>query len=87
MLETAVLLGSAPPVTNAVRFGFWGAEEIGIVGSKKYIESLDIEALKDIALYLNFDMVGSPTPGYFTYDGNPSAALGSTVTPRPVATM
>ena len=81
VLETAVLLGSAPPVTNAVRFGFWGAEEIGIVGSKKYIESLDIEDLKDIALYLNFDMVGSPNPGYFTYDGNQSTALGSNESP------
>ena len=29
--------------------------------------------LKDIALYLNFDMVGSPNPGYFTYDGDQSA--------------
>ena len=29
--------------------------------------------LKDIALYLNFDMLGSPNPGYFTYDGDQSA--------------
>jgi Zn-dependent M28 family amino/carboxypeptidase len=81
VLETAVLLGSAPSVNNAVRFGFWGAEEIGIVGSKKYIESLDVEDLKDIALYLNFDMVGSPNPGYFTYDGDQSTALGSNESP------
>ena len=59
---------------HAVRFGFWGAEELGIIGSKKYIESLDVEALKDIALYLNFDMIGSPNPGYFTYDGDQSTA-------------
>ena len=58
-----------------MRFGFWGAEEIGLVGSKKYIESLNVEQLQDIALYLNFDMIGSPNPGYFTYDGDQSTAL------------
>lgn len=75
LLETAVQLGSSPEVKNVVRFGFWGAEELGIVGSRKYIESLDVEGLKNIALYLNFDMIGSPNPGYFTYDGDQSTAL------------
>ena len=75
ILETALQLGSSPDVKHAVRFGFWGAEEIGLVGSKKYIESLNVEQLQDIALYLNFDMIGSPNPGYFTYDGDQSTAL------------
>jgi Zn-dependent M28 family amino/carboxypeptidase len=73
VLETALQLGSSPDVRNAVRFGFWGAEEFGLVGSNKYVQSLDVDALKDIALYLNFDMIGSPNPGYFTYDGDQSA--------------
>jgi Zn-dependent M28 family amino/carboxypeptidase len=73
VLETALQLGSSPPIQNAVRFGFWGAEELGLVGSEKYVETLDINALKDIALYLNFDMLASPNPGYFTYDGDQSA--------------
>jgi Zn-dependent M28 family amino/carboxypeptidase len=60
-------------VRNAVRFGFWSAEELGLIGSTKYVETLDVEALKDIALYLNFDMLASPNPGYFTYDGDQSA--------------
>lgn len=81
VLETAVQLGSEPATANAVRFGFWGAEEVGIVGSRKYIESLDAEHLKDIALYLNFDMLGSPNPGYFTYDGNQSTALSRDESP------
>ncbi|MCV7282772.1 M20/M25/M40 family metallo-hydrolase [Mycolicibacterium flavescens] len=70
ILEAALQLGASPDVNYAVRFGFWGAEEIGLYGSNNYVESLDIEALKDISLYLNYDMVGSPNPGYFTYDGN-----------------
>jgi Zn-dependent M28 family amino/carboxypeptidase len=73
ILETALQLGSSPDVHNAVRFGFWGAEEEGLLGSTNYIESLNQEQLKDIALYLNFDMLGSPNPGYFTYDGDQSA--------------
>jgi Zn-dependent M28 family amino/carboxypeptidase len=73
VLETAVQLGSSPDVKNAVRFGFWAAEEEGLVGSTEYVKTLDVEALKDIALYLNFDMLASPNPGYFTYDGDQSA--------------
>jgi Zn-dependent M28 family amino/carboxypeptidase len=72
VLETAVQLGPSPQVTNAVRFGFWGAEEHGLLGSNDYVQSLNLDALKDIALYLNFDMLASPNPGYFTYDGDQS---------------
>jgi Zn-dependent M28 family amino/carboxypeptidase len=85
VLETALQLGSSPQVHNAVRFGFWGAEELGLIGSRKYVESLDVDALKDIALYLNFDMLASPNPGYFTYDGDQSMPLdkrGSPLVPE-----
>ena len=53
-----------------MRFVFFGGEEEWLIGSDDYVKSLDVEALKDVALYLNFDMVGSPNPGYFTLDGN-----------------
>jgi Zn-dependent M28 family amino/carboxypeptidase len=72
ILETAVQLGPSPQVNNAVRFGFFGGEEAGLLGSNNYVQSLNEDALKDIALYLNFDMLGSPNPGYFTYDGDQS---------------
>ncbi|GLE54450.1 lipoprotein aminopeptidase LpqL [Mycobacterium montefiorense] len=72
ILETAVQLGNSPQVHNAVRFGFWGAEELGLIGSRNYVESLSLDDLKNIALYLNFDMLASPNPGYFTYDGDQS---------------
>ena len=77
VLETAVQLGSSPQVNHAVRFGFWGAEEVGLKGSMNYLESLNEDQLKDIALYLNYDMIGSPNPGYFTYDGDQSLPPGS----------
>jgi Zn-dependent M28 family amino/carboxypeptidase len=85
VLETAVQLGNSPPVHNAVRFGFWGAEELGLIGSRNYVESLDLDGLKDIALYFNFDMLASPNPGYFTYDGDqslPMDARGRPVVPE-----
>ncbi|WP_137144217.1 M28 family peptidase [Mycolicibacterium sp. CR10] len=72
VLETALQMGPSPEVTNAVRFGFWGGEEEGLLGSHAYVQSLDIEALKDIALYLNFDMMASPNTCYFTSDADQS---------------
>lgn len=75
VLETARQLGDSPDVHNAVRFGFWGAEELGLIGSTKYVESLDFDALKDIALYLNYDMLASSNAGYFTYDGDQSLPI------------
>lgn len=85
VLETAVRVGNSPPVHNALRFAFWGAEELGLIGSRNYVESLDLTALKNIALYLNFDMLASPNPGYFTYDGDqslPMDARGQPVVPE-----
>lgn len=85
VLETAVQLGNSPKTQNGVRFGFWGAEELGLIGSRNYVESLDLPGLKDIALYLNFDMLASPNPGYFTYDGDqslPAENRGQPVVPE-----
>nr|WP_090276123.1 M28 family peptidase [Mycolicibacterium komanii]CRL69276.1 putative aminopeptidase [Mycolicibacterium komanii] len=73
LLETAAALGSRPPVTNAVRFVFWASEENGLAGPTKYVQGLSPDELRDIALYLGFDMLGSPNAGYFTYDGDQSA--------------
>ena len=77
LLETALKLGSSPNVKNAVRFSFWGAEEPGLLGSQAYVDSLDFEQQLDIAMYLNFDMIGSPNTGYFVYDGDDSDAEGA----------
>lgn len=74
LLETALQLGSSPPVHNAVRFAFWGGQETGLDGSTQYVRGLDEGQLADVALYLNFEMLGSTNTGYFTYDGDQSAA-------------
>lgn len=55
-------------LTHRLRFAWWGAEEIGLVGSTRYVESLDEAALGQIAGYLNFDMIGSPNYVRYVYD-------------------
>ena len=80
-LETALQLaelGIEP--RNQLRFIWFGAEEAGLVGSAYYISQLTQREQKDIAVMLNFDMVGSPNPGWFVYDGDASdtASTGST---------
>jgi Zn-dependent M28 family amino/carboxypeptidase len=71
-------LGIQP--VNQVRFIWFGAEEAGLVGSAFYVSQLTKRELKNIAVMLNFDMVGSPNPGWFVYDGDASdtASTGST---------
>jgi Zn-dependent M28 family amino/carboxypeptidase len=77
LLEIANEMGGSPRVNNAVRLAFWGAEEFGLLGSEHYVSSLSFEEQLDIALYLNFDMIGSPNAGYFVYDGDDSDGEGA----------
>lgn len=77
VLETAVQLGADPETTNAVRFAFWGAEEVGLRGSDAYVAGLSPEEVDAIALYLNFDMLGSENAGYLAYDGDDSDKFGA----------
>lgn len=72
VLEVAVQMANVDPV-NKVRFAWWGAEEAGLVGSDTYVFGLSDAELAQIALYLNFDMIGSPNFVRFIYDGDGSA--------------
>ncbi|WP_405931319.1 M28 family metallopeptidase [Streptomyces sp. NBC_00827] len=58
--------------TKHLRFAWWGAEELGMVGSRYYVNSLTTANRSKISGYLNFDMIGSPNPGYFVYDDDPA---------------
>ncbi|MEU9184021.1 M28 family metallopeptidase [Streptomyces sp. NPDC048484] len=58
--------------TKHLRFAWWGAEELGMVGSRYYVNSLSTANRAKISGYLNFDMIGSPNPGYFVYDDDPT---------------
>jgi Zn-dependent M28 family amino/carboxypeptidase len=80
-LETALeFAASGIEPVNQVRFIWFGAEESGLVGSQYYVDQLTARERKNIAVMLNFDMIASPNPGWFVYDGDASdtASTGST---------
>ncbi|MGA4957934.1 M28 family peptidase [Streptomyces lavendulocolor] len=73
VLETALAVSRAQlKPTKHLRFGWWGAEELGLVGSKYYVNNLPSTERAKLSGYLNFDMIGSPNPGYFVYDDDPA---------------
>ncbi|MBQ0883898.1 M28 family peptidase [Streptomyces sp. RM72] len=73
VLETALAVArSGYQPTKHLRFAWWGAEELGLVGSRYYVNSLGSAERAKISGYLNFDMIGSPNPGYFVYDDDPT---------------
>ncbi|AVH96046.1 hypothetical protein GCM10010497_08580 [Streptomyces cinereoruber] len=73
ILETALAVSRAGyQPSKHLRFAWWGAEELGLVGSKYYVNNLPSTERSKIKGYLNFDMIGSPNPGYFVYDDDPT---------------
>ncbi|HJQ14629.1 MAG TPA: M28 family metallopeptidase, partial [Anaerolineales bacterium] len=80
LLEVAEQMAKVKP-KNKVRFAWWGAEEANLVGSTAYVNSLSQAEQDKIALYLNFDMVGSPNYVFFIYDGDDSDAVGAPAGP------
>ncbi|WP_369171612.1 M28 family metallopeptidase [Streptomyces sp. R28] len=73
VLETALAVSRAGyKPTKHLRFAWWGAEELGLVGSRYYVNNLSSANRAKISGYLNFDMIGSPNPGYFVYDDDPA---------------
>jgi Zn-dependent M28 family amino/carboxypeptidase len=65
-----------------LRFAFWGAEEIGLVGSRRYVDGLDGAERRRIAAYLNLDMVATPDGEPDVYDGGRIEAVFRRHLPR-----
>ena len=65
----AVTLALAERLRNqrGLRFGFWGAEELGLYGSRRYVASLSAAERRRITGYLNLDMLGSPNAVRYLY--------------------
>ena len=72
ILEVAEQMAMVRP-RNKVRFAWWGAMEQGLIGSDFYVFGLSDDERDKIALYLNFDRIGSPNFVRFVYDGDGSA--------------
>ena len=84
LLEAAEQLAGVK-LRNTVRLAWWSAEESGLVGSTNYVNSLSDEELARIALYLNFDMVGSPNYIFMTQDADQSTFPGAVIPDGSVA--
>ena len=76
LLALAQRLRAYAPPARTVRFAFWGAEELGRLGSRAYVASLTADERARIVAYLNFDMLGSPNYSRFVY-AEAAAAPGS----------
>ena len=72
---------AAASTERTVRFAWWGAEELGLLGAADYVATLPAAEARRIEAYLNFDMVGSPNPVRFVYDGDDSDAVGAPAGP------
>jgi len=76
-LELAIQMSKATfTIENKVRFSWWAAEEYGLIGSTYYVNNLNEVELNNIALNLNFDMLGSPNFFRGVYNGS-SNSFGS----------
>jgi Zn-dependent M28 family amino/carboxypeptidase len=82
LLETALQMAKVKPL-NTVRYAWWGAEEAGLLGSTAYVQGLSQAERDRIALYLNYDMVGSPNYVLMTYDANESTFAAPAGVPIP----
>ena len=76
LLSMAASVAQNTPATRTIRFGFWGGEENGFLGSAAYVNSLDSSDIGLIGAYLNLDMVASPGAERIVYN-DPGAPPGS----------
>lgn len=46
--------------SSQVRFAWWAAEELGLLGSEHYVQSMSQQQVADTVLNVNYDMLASP---------------------------
>ncbi|KAF9901792.1 hypothetical protein BX616_002149, partial [Lobosporangium transversale] len=72
LLEIALVLAKADyDLENKIVFSWWGAEEIGLLGSRHYVRELskDSKRKAKVAMNMNFDMLASPNYVPYIHDG------------------
>ncbi len=80
LLETALMMANSN-LPNTLRFAWWAGEEQGLIGSTDYVAGLSQAELDRIALYMNYDMVGSPNYIFMVYDADESTFEAPVVVP------
>jgi len=79
-LELAVQLAELPPTPRTVRVAFWSAEELGLYGSRAWVDEQSADELDRIVAYLNLDMVASPNYARIVYDSADAVAGSDDIT-------
>jgi Zn-dependent M28 family amino/carboxypeptidase len=64
--------GERPRAT--LRLGFWTAEELGLYGSRRYVQTLSDAERRRLRSYVNLDMVASPNAVLETYGSRDTEA-------------
>jgi aminopeptidase Y len=67
LIEVATQM-AAFKVNNCVRYAWWSAEEVGLVGSDYYVSQLSDEENAKIRLFMDYDMMASPNFAYQIYN-------------------
>lgn len=70
VLAVAQALQGRAPAGARVRLGLWGAEELGLHGSRAHVRGLDRRERRALAGYVNLDMVGTPGRAPGVYGGD-----------------
>ncbi|KAI1393679.1 uncharacterized protein F4822DRAFT_20592 [Hypoxylon trugodes] len=69
LLEVATQLAKFR-TNSRIKFAFWTAAEPCLLGSKHWISNTHEEELRNIRLYFDVNMIGSPNGALKIYDGN-----------------
>jgi Zn-dependent M28 family amino/carboxypeptidase len=72
LLEIAKQLQQCSTLARTVRFAWWGAEELGLLGSEAYVAGLSSAERSQIVGYINMDMLGSSNYAYTVGDSDGS---------------
>lgn len=75
-LEAAKAKQAGVTPQNHMRFIWFGAEELAMVGSAYYVKNMPWSERLKVLGYLNYDMIASPNPGFFVLDGDDSDGKG-----------
>ncbi|RUS21295.1 hypothetical protein BC937DRAFT_93097 [Endogone sp. FLAS-F59071] len=78
LLEILLLLERHHPrfyTHNKLVFAWWGAEEVGLLGSRHYVRTLPKKEKRKIVASLNFDMLASPNGIPFIHNGTDAPSV------------
>ncbi|KAF8071993.1 hypothetical protein FPV67DRAFT_1667438 [Lyophyllum atratum] len=73
--EIAIQLSKFSGLKNAIRFAWWTAEEVGLIGSHFYVEHLPAKEKAKIFANINLDMTASTNYIIGVYDADNSTGL------------